>query len=94
MGELLLQVEVNLLQHVGRVGPPLEGPMEPDPDHLLEPDAVAAEQLGQGGPVPARGAADQLLVAGVGTPVVHRSAPSRSPGPDRPRDPPPLDIPA
>ena len=62
MRQLLGDVEIRLLEHVGGIDPPLEPAVEPQPHHLPQPFAVAAEQLGQRGLVALAGAVDQPLV--------------------------------
>ena len=45
--QLLGDIEIRLLEHVGGVNPPLQPAIEPQPHHLPQPFAVSAEQLGQ-----------------------------------------------
>ncbi len=85
--ELTRQVEIRLLEHVVRVDPSQELPVQPDAHHLLQAIAMPAEEGGQRRGVALAGPADELVVAGLVTPVVHRAAPFRSPGSGRPADP-------
>ena len=55
-------LEVGVLEHVGRVDPPLQPPVKPQPDHPPQPLAVPGEQLGQGLLVPAFEADQQVVV--------------------------------
>jgi hypothetical protein len=55
-------LEVGLLEDVGRVEPPPQPPVEAEADHLPQPLAVPEEQLAQGRFVPPLDASEQVLI--------------------------------
>ncbi len=55
-------LEIGVLEDVGRVDPPLQPPVEAEPDHPPQPLAVSGEQLGQGPLVPAFEAEEQVVI--------------------------------
>ena len=55
-------LEIGVLEDVGRVDAPLQPPVEAEPDHPPQPLAVPGEQLGQGPLVPAFEAEEQVVI--------------------------------
>ena len=55
-------LEIGVLEHVGRVDAPLQPPVEAEPDHPPQPLAVPGEQLGQGPLVPPFEADEQVVI--------------------------------
>ena len=47
--QLLGDIEIRLLEHVGSVDSPLQPAVEPQPNHLPQPFAIAAEEFRKGG---------------------------------------------
>ena len=74
LGEPLADVEIGLLEDVGRIDPAGEPAVEPQADHPPEPLAIAVEERGQRRLVAGQGAAEEKIRV-VARRIGHRSAP-------------------
>ena len=65
--QLLGDIEIGLLQDVGRIEPPLQAAVQTQPDHCAKSLAITAKQLGQRRGITGGGAVDQRVVSVSGT---------------------------
>jgi hypothetical protein len=74
LGEPLADVEIGLLEDIGRIDPAGEPAVQPQADHAAEPLAMAVEERGQGRLIAGQGAAEKTIRVVVHR-IGHRSAP-------------------
>ena len=74
VGDPLADVEIRVLEHVGRIDPAREPAVEPQADHPPQPVAIAVEERGEGRLITGQGAAEEKTRV-VAHRIGHRSAP-------------------
>ena len=74
LGEPPADVEIRVLEHVGRIDPAGEPAIQPQANPPAEPRAMAVEERGQGRLIAGQGAAEEKIRV-VAHRIGHRSAP-------------------